>query len=60
MNAIDTNIFAYTFDGAAPRKQMLARQLLSDLIVKPQETVLLWQAASKFCPTYGRSREKAC
>jgi hypothetical protein len=42
MNAIDTNVFAYTFDPADPAKQAAARQLLSDLVLKPQETVLLW------------------
>ena len=43
MNAIDTNIFAYTFDPTDPTKQTLARKLLSRLVLKPQETILLWQ-----------------
>jgi predicted nucleic acid-binding protein len=48
MNAIDTNIVAYTFDATAPVKQAVARQLLSNLVLKPQETLLLWQVAVEF------------
>jgi hypothetical protein len=59
MNAIDTNIVAYTFDTTAPVKQTLARQLLYNLVLKPHETILLWQAASNFSPACGRPRGKA-
>lgn len=45
MNAIDTNVLAYTFDPADPVKQAKARQLVLDLVSKPSETVLLWQVA---------------
>lgn len=48
MNAIDTNVFAYAYDPADPRKQAKARQLLSDLVAKPSESVLLWQVAVEF------------
>lgn len=45
MNAIDTNVLAYTFDPADPIKQAKARQLVFDLVSKPSESVLLWQVA---------------
>jgi predicted nucleic acid-binding protein len=48
MNAIDTNIFAYTFDPADPGKQDCARRLVRDLVSKSDETVLLWQVAAAF------------
>jgi predicted nucleic acid-binding protein len=48
MNAIDTNILAYTFDPADPAKQARARQLVFDLVSKPPESVLLWQVAVEF------------
>lgn len=57
MNAIDTNVVAYTFDPAAPAKQALARQLLYDLVLKPHETVLLWQVAVEFL-AYLRKAER--
>ena len=49
MNAIDTNILAYTFDPAVPTKQVRARQVVSDLVLKPDETVTLWQVESLRC-----------
>jgi predicted nucleic acid-binding protein len=45
MNAIDTNVLAYTFDPADPGKQARARQLVLDLVSKPHESILLWQVA---------------
>ncbi len=48
MNAIDTNIFAYLFDSNAPIKKALAQKLLAGLILRPHETVMLWQVASEF------------
>ncbi len=48
MNAIDTNIFAYTFDTAAPVKQEAAKGLLGRLVLIPGETVMLWQVAVEF------------
>jgi predicted nucleic acid-binding protein len=48
MNAIDANVFAYASDPADPAKQTKARQLLSDLVSKPSESVLLWQTAVEF------------
>jgi predicted nucleic acid-binding protein len=45
MNAIDTNVLAYTFDPADPGKQAQASQLVFDLASKPPESVLLWQVA---------------
>jgi predicted nucleic acid-binding protein len=48
MNAIDTNIFAYLFDSSAPAKKALAQKLLAGLILKPHETVMLWQVVSEF------------
>lgn len=48
MNAIDTNVFVYTFDPADPAKQARARQLVLDLVSKLNESVLLWQVAVEF------------
>lgn len=48
MNAIDTNVFAYAYDPATADKQKRARQLLSELVQNPDETVLLWQVAVEF------------
>ena len=48
MNAIDTNVFVYTFDPADPAKQIRARQLVLDLVSKPHESVLLWRVAVEF------------
>lgn len=48
MNAIDTNVFIYTFDPADLAKQARARQLVLDLVSKPHESVLLWQVAVEF------------
>lgn len=48
MNAIDTNVFVYTFDPADPAKQARSRQLVFDLVSKPHESVLLWQVAVEF------------
>ena len=52
MNAIDTNIVAYTFDPTAPTKQARARQLLYDLVLNSHETVLLWQVPFRRRPTF--------
>ena len=57
MNAIDTNVFTYSFDTTAPTKQALARQLLFDLVLDPRETVLLWQVAAEFL-AYLRKAER--
>jgi predicted nucleic acid-binding protein len=48
MNAIDTNVFVYTFDPADPAKQTRARQLVLDLVSKSHESVLLWQVVVEF------------
>ena len=48
MNAIDTNVVAYLFDSTAPDKQVHAQQLLDGLVLKPSETVWLWQVAVEF------------
>lgn len=48
MNAIDTNILVYLFDPSDPLKQTRAQQLFDDLVLRPQETVWLWQVAVEF------------
>ena len=58
MNTIDTNVVAYTFDPADPAKQALARQLLSNLVLKPLETVLLWQVAVEFLACLRKAEKK--
>jgi predicted nucleic acid-binding protein len=47
MNAVDTNIVVYSFDVYSPVKQQRAGALLSTLLLRPQESVLLWQVAAE-------------
>ncbi len=58
MNAIDTNVIAYLFDPASPQKQAKARQLFDELVLKPQETVLLWQVAVEFLACLRKAENK--
>jgi len=58
MNAIDTNIIAYTFDPSVPSKQALAKKLLYELILKPHETVLLWQVSGEFLACLRKAERK--
>ena len=48
MNAVETNVFVYRVDEDEPRKQSKAGDLLRRLVLKPSETVLLWQVAGEF------------
>jgi predicted nucleic acid-binding protein len=59
MNAIDTNVFAYAFDPAAPAKQARARKLLHDFVLKPHETVILWQVAVEFLACLRKAEKKS-
>jgi predicted nucleic acid-binding protein len=43
MNAIDTNVLLYSVDRHEPTKQRIAQQLLQQLSIGPEPTVLLWQ-----------------
>jgi predicted nucleic acid-binding protein len=47
MNAVDTNIFAYSFDPIDPAKQSQARLLIGDLARAPADTILIWQVAGE-------------
>ncbi|MHB1426463.1 MAG: PIN domain-containing protein [Gemmataceae bacterium] len=58
MNAIDTNILAYLFDLDAPQKQNRAQRLLDDLVLKPHETVWLWQVAVEFVSCLRKAAKK--
>ena len=58
MNAIDTNILVYLFDPSAPLKQARAQQLLDDLVLRPQETVWLWQVAVEFLACLRKASKK--
>lgn len=58
MNAIDTNILGYLFDPDAPEKQGRAQQLLDGLVLKPQETVWLWQVAVEFLACLRKAAKK--
>lgn len=59
MNAVDTNVVLYLFDPASPQKQGRARQLFDDLLVKPEETVLLWQVAAEFLACLRKAEKKS-
>lgn len=58
MNAIDTNVLVYLFDPSAPLKQVRAQQLLDDLVLRPQETVWLWQVAVEFLACLRKASNK--
>ena len=58
MNAIDTNVLGYLFDTDAPEKQIRAQRLLDDLVLKPQETVWLWQVAVEFLACLRKAAKK--
>jgi predicted nucleic acid-binding protein len=58
MNAIDTNILVYLFDPSTPLKQAQAQQLLDDLVLRPQETVWLWQGAVEFLACLRKASKK--
>jgi predicted nucleic acid-binding protein len=58
MNAIDTNILGYLFDPDAPDKQSRAQQLLDGLVLKPRETVWLWQVAVEFLACLRKAARK--
>ena len=47
MNAVDTNIFAYSFDPNEPVKQSRAQSLIRDLARSSADTLLLWQVAGE-------------
>ena len=58
MNAIDTNVVVYAFDPTAPAKQALARKLLHAFVLKPNETVFLWQVAVEFLACLRKAEKK--
>lgn len=47
MIAVDTNVLIYRLDRSEPKKQAIAKQLLSRL-ASEGETILLWQVAGEF------------
>jgi predicted nucleic acid-binding protein len=47
MNAVDTNVYVYTFDADEPIKQAKAIELVDRLAETRAETVLLWQVAGE-------------
>ena len=47
MNAVDTNVFVYAHDQDEPTKQAQATDLISVLVQKPNDTLLLWQVAAE-------------
>ncbi len=47
MNAVDTNVYVYTFDADEPVKRAKAIELLNRLSTRPAETVTLWQVAGE-------------
>ncbi len=48
MTAIDTNVPVYAFDRDDPVRQQKAKDLISNLMNRPEETLLLWQVAVEF------------
>jgi predicted nucleic acid-binding protein len=47
MNAVDTNVLLYSLDTSEPVKQAKAMQIILQLAVDPQKTVLLWQVLAE-------------
>src|SRR5437868_1749611 len=47
MNAVDTNVFVYSFDSDSTAKQVRARELVGRLARVPAETILPWQVAGE-------------
>jgi predicted nucleic acid-binding protein len=48
MNAVDTNVFVYSIDADEAVKQAKAVELLDRLMLRRDETVIVWQVASEF------------
>jgi predicted nucleic acid-binding protein len=48
MNAVDTNVYVYALDAGEPAKQGKAIALFDQLILRPDDTLLLWQVAGEF------------
>ena len=48
MNAVDTNVFVYLVDVDEPAKRARANELMDQLAVQEDSTVLLWQVAVEF------------
>jgi len=58
MNAVDTNLFLYSIDRNEPNKRVKAQQLLQQLRLAPQPTVLLWQVLGELGQQLRRWREQ--
>jgi predicted nucleic acid-binding protein len=48
MNAVDTNVYVYALDADEAAEQARAVELFDQLMLKPGQTVLLWQVACEF------------
>ena len=58
MNAADTNIYVYALDADEPVKQGKALELFGRLVLRPPETVFLWQVAGEFLSQLRRWESK--
>jgi predicted nucleic acid-binding protein len=58
MNAVDTNLFLYSIDRNEPDKRFRAQQLLQQLRLAPQPTVLLWQVLGELGQQLRRWRDQ--
>jgi predicted nucleic acid-binding protein len=48
MNAVDTNVYVYSLDVDEAAKQAKALELFDQLMLRRDDTVLLWRVASEF------------
>ena|SRR5579884_2806555 len=58
MNAVDTNVLLYSIDNHEPVKRFKAQQLLNQLHVAPEPTVLLWQVLGEAAQQLRRWRDQ--
>jgi predicted nucleic acid-binding protein len=58
MNAVDTNVLLYSVDRGEPTKQLRAQQLLQQLRLGPEPTVLHWQILGEVTQQLRRWRDR--
>lgn len=57
MNAVDTNVLLYSIDRNEPAKQLKAQQLLQQLHLGTEPTLLLWQVLGELTQQLRRWRD---
>ena len=58
MNAVDTNVLLYSVDRNEPAKPLRAQQLLNQLRLTAEPTILLWQVLGEVTQQLRRWREQ--